>query len=93
MGWLSAAVEKLQEKVNTELQEDEAVKDVHLRLPGRDDSVTGNELGHDATGGLDTESERADIDEDDIGHTLVTSEDTTLDGGTIGDGLIGVDTL
>ena len=67
--------------------------DAHLGLPGRDDSVTRNEFGHDTTGGLNTESEGTDIDEDDISHTLITSEDTTLDGSTVSDSLIGVDTL
>jgi len=64
-----------------------------LRLPGGDDSVTGNELGEDSTGGLNTESERADIDEDDISGSFGTREDTTLDGSTISDGLIRVDSL
>lgn len=67
--------------------------DIHLALPGGDDGVTGDELGEDTTGGLDTESERADIDEDDIGSSLSTREDTSLDSGTVGNSLIGVDTL
>ena len=65
----------------------------HLRLARRDDGVTGDELGHDATGGLNTESERADIDEDDVAEVLVTGENTTLDGSTVRNGLVGVDTL
>ena len=67
--------------------------DAHLGLPGRDDSVTGNEFSHGTTGGLDTESEGADVDEDDVGGAFFTGEDTTLDGGTVGDGLVGVDAL
>lgn len=67
--------------------------DAHLALPGGDDGVTGNELGEDSTGGLDTEGEGADIDEDDVGGAFSAGEDTTLDGSTVGDGLIGVDTL
>ena len=67
--------------------------DIHLALPGGDDGVTGDELGEDTTGGLDTESERADIDEDDIGSSFSTREDTSLDSGTVGNSLIGVDTL
>jgi len=64
-----------------------------LTLAGGDDGVTGNELGHDTTGGLDTESERVDIDEDDITQALVASEDTTLNGSTISNSLIRVDAL
>ena len=64
-----------------------------LRLAGRDDGVAGNELGHNTTSGLDTESEGVDIHENDIDHGVVTGENTTLNGGTEGDSLIGVDTL
>jgi NAD-specific glutamate dehydrogenase len=64
-----------------------------LALASGDDSVTGDELGHDTTGGLDTESEGADIDKDDLAGTLSSGEDTTLDSGTVGDSLVGVDTL
>ena len=64
-----------------------------LALAGRDDSVTGDELGHDTTSGFDTESEGVDVDEDDITQALVASEDTTLNGSTIGNSLIRVDTL
>ena len=64
-----------------------------LGLLGGDDSVAGDELGHDTTGGLNTESKGADIDEDDIGGTLSTGENTTLDSGTVGNSLIGVDAL
>lgn len=64
-----------------------------MALASRNDSPTGNELGHNSTSGLDTESERADIDKDDITQRLVTREDTTLDGSTVGNSLIGVDTL
>ena len=64
-----------------------------LALAGGDNGVTGDELGHDTAGGFDTESERVDVNEDDITQALVTSEDTTLNGSTISDGLIRVDTL
>jgi hypothetical protein len=69
-----------------------AVEKIWLLRVG-DDGVTGNELGHNTTGGLDTKSEGADVDEDDITQCLVAREDTTLDGSTIGNSLIGVDTL
>ena len=65
----------------------------HLALAGGDNSVAGDELGHDTAGGLDAQSQGADIDEDDITKTLITSKNTTLDGSTISDGLIGVDSL
>ena len=64
-----------------------------LALAGGDDGVTGDELGHDTTGGLDTKSEGVDIDEDDITQALVTGKDTALNGGTISNSLIGVDAL
>ena len=53
----------------------------------------GDELGHDSTSGLDTEGERADIDEDDVGGAFLSGEDTALDSGTVGNSFIGVDTL
>ena len=65
----------------------------NLALAGGDDGVTGDELGHDTTGGLDTESEGVNVDEDNVAQTFVTSEDTALNGSTIGDSLIRVDTL
>ena len=64
-----------------------------LALAGRDDSVTGDKLGHDTTDGLDAESEGVYIDKDDITQALVAGEDTTLNGGTVGNDLIRVDTL
>ena len=64
-----------------------------LTLAGGDDSVTGDELGHDTTSGLDTESDGVDIDDDDITEALITGEDTALNCGTIGNCLIRVDAL
>lgn len=64
-----------------------------MRLACRDDSVTRNELGHDAASGLDTERERADIDKDDITEVLITGKNAALDGSTVSDSLVGVDTL
>jgi hypothetical protein len=64
-----------------------------LTLAGRDDSVAGDELGHYTASGFDTESERSDINKDNITQALIASEDTTLNGSTIGDGLIGVNSL
>jgi hypothetical protein len=44
-------------------------------------------------GGLDTEGEGGDVEEEEVLGLLVTlaGEDSTLDGGTVGDGLIGVE--
>ena len=64
-----------------------------LALAGGDNGVTGDQLGHDTTRGLDTKSEGVDIDEDDITQALVAGEDTTLNGSTIGNSLIGVNAL
>mmetsp|Transcript_7601 Transcript_7601/g.19690 ORF Transcript_7601/g.19690 Transcript_7601/m.19690 type:complete len:201 (-) Transcript_7601:866-1468(-) len=67
----------------------------HLGLLGGDDRVAGNKLGHDATDGLNTEGKRSDIKEEKVLSlfTTLTGKDTTLDSGTIGNSLIGVDTL
>ena len=64
-----------------------------LTLAGGDDGVTGDELGHDTTGGLNTKSEGVDIDENDITQALVAGKDTTLNGGTISNSLVGVNAL
>jgi hypothetical protein len=40
-----------------------------------------------------TESERADINENDISETFFSREDTSLNSGTVSDSLIGVDSL
>jgi hypothetical protein len=37
-----------------------------LRLASRDNSVTGNELGEDTAGGLNSEGKCGNVDEDDI---------------------------
>jgi hypothetical protein len=64
-----------------------------LALASGDGGTTGNKLGHNTTGGLDAKSEGADVDEEDVTQCVVATEDTTLDGSTIGNSLIGVDTL
>jgi len=64
-----------------------------LRLLGRNSGVSGNENSHDTTGSLNTEGKRGNVEKEeilDIGVAL-TSENGSLDSGTIGDGLIGVD--
>ena len=64
-----------------------------LALAGGDDGVTRDQFGHDTTSGLDTESEGVDVNEDDVVQGLVVGEDTTLNGSTIGNSFIRVDTL
>ena len=67
-----------------------------LRLLGGDGGVTGDELGHHTTSGLDTERERGDIEKQDLVGGLaggVTGENGSLDSGTVGNSLIGVDGL
>ena len=66
---------------------------IHLTLPCGDDSVTRNQLGEDTTSSLDTEGKRADIDENNISSSFGAREDSTLNGGTVSDGLIRVDSF
>ena len=66
-----------------------------LGLLRRDGGVTLDERRHDTTRRLDTERERCDIEEEEVLSLLrsVTGEDGGLHGGTVRDGLVGVDTL
>jgi hypothetical protein len=67
-----------------------------LGLLGGDGGVTLDERGHDTTSGLNTEGERRDVEKKDLVGGLgrgVTRQDSGLDGGTVGNGLIGVDGL
>ena len=64
-----------------------------MALAGGDDSVTGNELGEDATSGFNTESKRVDVNQKEVTHGLVAGKNTTLDSGTVCDSFIGVDSL
>ena len=67
-----------------------------LGLLGGDGGVAGNELGHHATSGLDTERERSDIEQEDLVGRLgggISGKNGSLDSGTVGDGLVGVDRL
>ena len=40
--------------------------DAHLRLASRNNSVTGNELRKDTTGGLDSKGKCGNVNEEDI---------------------------
>src|SRR5699024_5383832 len=62
-----------------------------LRLLGGDRGVAVDETGEDTTEGLNTEREGSDIEEEKV--VDLTREDGTLDGGTHGDSLVGVDRL
>ena len=64
-----------------------------LALARGNGGVAGDELGHDTTRGLDTEGQRVDVHEDELLSSLLAREDTGLDGGAEGDGLVRVDTL
>jgi hypothetical protein len=67
-----------------------------LGLLGGDGGVTLDERGHDTTSGLNTEGERRDVEKKDLVGGLgrgVTRQDSGLDGGAVGNGLVGVDGL
>ena len=66
---------------------------IHLTLPCGDDGVTGNQLCEDTTSSLDTEGKGADIDENNVSSSFGAREDSTLNSGTVSDGLIRVDSL
>lgn len=63
-----------------------------LLLLGGDRGVLGDQLGHDTTDGPNTQSQRSDVNDDNILATTHTRQDATLDGSTVGDGLIRIDT-
>ena len=64
-----------------------------MGLASGDNSVTGDQLSEDTAGSLNTKRKRGNIDKNNILGAFFSSEDTTLNGGTIGNCLIGVDTL
>ena len=65
----------------------------NLRFFGWDNSSSWDNFGHDSTDSLNTERKWGDIDEENVLGLLggLASENTSLDGSTIGDGLIWVD--
>ena len=65
-----------------------------LGLLGGDDGTTLDDGCHDTSDGLNTKGKGSHIDEKNVGSLFVvlTTENTTLDSGTIGDSLIRVDT-
>jgi hypothetical protein len=78
--------------VNSIVQKNER-KTIHLTLPCGDDGVTRNQLSVNTASSLDTNAEWADIDENNVSSSFGTREDSTLNGGTVSDGLIRVDSL
>ena len=62
-----------------------------LGLLGGDGGVTIDQTSEDTAEGLDTEGQGSDIEQENVGN--LTSQDGTLDSGTDGDSLIGVDRL
>ena len=62
-----------------------------LTLLGGNDAVSRDELRHDTSNGLNSEGQGGDINDNNL--PGFTSEDSTLNGGTVGDSLIRVDTL
>jgi len=66
----------------------------NLGFLGWDDSSSWDDLGHDSSDGLNTKGKWGNINEEDILglFRLLTTEDTTLNGGTVSDSLVWVDT-
>jgi len=94
VGWLSAAVEKLYKVSHLEAVWSEKIIDnVHLGLASGNNRVAGNQLGEDTTSGLNAEGKSGNVDKDDILCALLSREDTTLDGSTVCNSLIGVNAL
>merc|ERR1719192_1913399 len=62
-----------------------------LRLLSGDDGVPRDQLGHHTSDGLDTHGKRVDIEQHNLTSILLSGKHTGLDGGSIGDGLVGVD--
>ena len=66
---------------------------VRLGLNTRDGRVAGDDDGHDASGGLNSEGQRGDIKQQQVvgGLGAGAGEDGSLHGGTVGNCLIGVE--
>ena len=79
--------------VNSIVRKSERVTRIHLTLPCGDDGVTSNQLGEDTASSLDTEGKRANIDESIKTRIFGVKEGSTLNGGTVSDDLIRVDSL
>jgi NAD-specific glutamate dehydrogenase len=80
-------------RCQSNVRRNEREKIIHLTLPCGDDGVTRNQLGEDTTSSLDTEAKRANINENNFSSSFGAREDSTLNSGTVSDGLIRVDSL
>ena len=89
LGELSLALEDLDEDTRLVV----GVGGENLGLLDWDGAVSVDQVGHDASGSLDTEGQWGHIEQDDIldGFTSLLGEDSGLDGGSVSDGLIRVD--
>ena len=78
-----------------ESESNQGAESVRTGLLGGDGGTTVDELGHDTSNGLDTLGKRSDIEQQNVasGISTLSGQDTSLDGGTVGNGLIGVDSL
>ncbi|KAF1766531.1 hypothetical protein GCK72_006488 [Caenorhabditis remanei] len=64
----------------------------HLTLLCWDDCVSGNELGHHSSNCLDSHREWVDIKKDDVSCVLNSSDNSSLNGSSVSNGLIRIDT-
>ncbi|GMR31814.1 hypothetical protein PMAYCL1PPCAC_02009, partial [Pristionchus mayeri] len=62
-----------------------------LRLLRGDHSVARDDLGHDSSHSFDTHRQRVHIEQDDVASVLLSRDHSSLNSGSVGDGLIGVD--
>ncbi|KAF1748048.1 hypothetical protein GCK72_024515 [Caenorhabditis remanei] len=62
-----------------------------LGLLGWDDSVTADKLGHDSSDGLNTHGKWVDIKKNNLSGVFLSRDNSSLDGGSVGNGLIRVD--
>mmetsp|Transcript_17167 Transcript_17167/g.21670 ORF Transcript_17167/g.21670 Transcript_17167/m.21670 type:complete len:466 (+) Transcript_17167:972-2369(+) len=71
------------------------VRGEDLRLLGRDDGVTRDELGHDAADGLNAKGERGHVEQEEVLGLLatLTGKDAALDGSAESNSLIRIDSL
>lgn len=63
-----------------------------LRFLGWNFMVSGNDLGHDSSDGLNTQGKRHNVKQDKVGlERLVSTQDCSLNSSSIGNGFIGID--
>ena len=94
VGWLSAAVEKIWDFLvgMTVLRAMSLVKTPPVvSIPACARIVSCGQSNDERMGR--TEGEGAHVDEDDVSESLLSGKDTSLNGSSVGDGLVGVDSL